>query len=65
MWESFQEPNRFRILDEIDIAESAEAWLRYRKTEIAEQERDDILQSLMAAMDSFAIQAEPLTQEGS
>ena len=50
---------------EIDIAESAEAWLRYRKTEIAEQERDDILQSLMAAMDSFAIQAEPLTQEGS
>ena len=64
MWESFQEPNRFRILDEIDIAESAEAWLRYRKTEIAEQERDDILQSLMAAMDSFAIQAEPLTQEG-
>lgn len=61
---AFRKPNRFRILDEIDIAESAEAWLRYRKTEIAEQERSDILQSLMAAMDSFAIQAEPLTQQG-
>ena len=60
---AFRKPNRFRILDEIDIAESAEAWLRYRKTEIAEQERQDILQSLMAAMDSFAIQAEPLTQQ--
>ena len=61
---AFRKPNRFRIQDEIDIAESAEAWLRYRKTEIAEQERSDILQSLMAAMDSFAIQAEPLTQQG-
>ena len=61
---AFRKPNRFRILDEIDIAENAEAWLRYRKTEIAEQERSDILQRLMETMDSFAIQAEPLIQLG-
>jgi hypothetical protein len=58
-----RKPNRFRILDEIDIAESAEAWLRHRKTEIAEGERNDILQSLMASMDSLAMQGEQLMQQ--
>eukprot|EP00435_Cladocopium_sp_Y103_P056842 s1981_g19.t1 len=56
---AIRKPNRFRILDEIDIAESAEAWLRNRKTEIAEMERGDIVNSLMASMDSFAIQGDP------
>eukprot|EP00435_Cladocopium_sp_Y103_P041334 s1729_g11.t1 len=60
---AIRKPNRFRILDEIDIAESAEAWLRNRKTEIAEMERGDIVNFLMASMDSFAIQGDPGIQQ--
>ena len=61
---ALRKPERFRILDEIDVAESADAWLRNRKTEIAESERNDIIQTLMRSMDSFAIQGDGVFQQG-
>ena len=57
-------PNRFRILNEIDVAESADAWLRNHKTDIADSERNDITQALMRSMDSFAIQRDGNFQHG-
>ena len=51
---AMRKPHRFKTLDEIDVAESADAWLRNRKTEIAEEERSELVSKLMLAMDSFA-----------
>eukprot|EP00435_Cladocopium_sp_Y103_P046847 s436_g13.t1 len=45
--------NRFKLLDEIDVVESADAWLRDRKTEISEYERADLIATFMASLDSF------------
>ena len=64
---AMRKPDRFRILDEIDVAESADAWLRNRKTEIADAERAELVSQLMASMDSFAIHDEvelPLGEQG-
>ena len=60
---ALRKPERYRILDEIDVAESADAWLRNRKTEISESEREDIVKELMRSMDSFAIQDEMVLQQ--
>eukprot|EP00435_Cladocopium_sp_Y103_P042305 s1612_g11.t1 len=49
-----RKPSRLRLLDEVDIAESADAWLRTRKSEVADEERDELVTLLMASMDSFA-----------
>eukprot|EP00435_Cladocopium_sp_Y103_P014586 s4203_g3.t1 len=51
---ALRKPNRFRLLDEVDIAESADAWLRPRKTEVADEERDELVTAVMTSMDSFA-----------
>ena len=55
---AMRKPDRFRLLDEIDVAESADAWLRNRKTEIVDAERAELVSQLMASMDSFAIHDE-------
>ena len=49
-----RKPDRYRILDEVDVAESADAWLRNRKSEVAEEERIEIVKKLMSSMDAFA-----------
>eukprot|EP00435_Cladocopium_sp_Y103_P076223 s59_g82.t1 len=48
--------DRYTLLDEIDIIESADAWLRDRKSEISDDERADLVYTLMSALDSFAVQ---------
>eukprot|EP00435_Cladocopium_sp_Y103_P074536 s47_g49.t1 len=54
--------NRYTLLDEIDIVESADAWLRDRRSEISEEERSELVNTLMSALDSFASQ-EPMVAE--
>ena len=46
----------YTLLDEIDIIESADAWLRDRKSEISDDERADLVHTLMSTLDSFAVQ---------
>ena len=48
--------DRYTLLDEIDIIESADAWLRDRKSEISDDERADLVHTLMSTLDSFAVQ---------
>jgi hypothetical protein len=47
---ALRKPERMKILDEVDILESAGAWLRSRRTDIAKAECDFILFSLETSM---------------
>ena len=47
---ALRKPDRMKILDEVDILESAGAWLRSRRTDIAKAECDCILFSLETSM---------------
>lgn len=47
---ALRKPERMKILDEVDILESAGAWLRSRRTDIAKAECDCILFSLETSM---------------
>eukprot|EP00434_Breviolum_minutum_P043184 symbB.v1.2.038481.t1/scaffold6004.1/size21842/3 len=48
-----RQEKRYKILDEIDVAESAQAWLKARKPEISAIERDSIIEKLESAMGEF------------
>ena len=54
---------RTKKLDEIDVAESAEAWLKIRKKEISKEDRSDIVKKLQASMEEYAHRDEAWVEE--
>ena len=47
---ALRKPNRTKILDEVDILESAGAWLRARRTDIAKEECDHLVSTLETSL---------------
>ena len=45
--------DRSKVLDEVDIVESADAGMKTRKTEISAAERDRLIEGVRLALDEF------------
>lgn len=58
-----RQEKRTKILDEIDVAESAQAWLKARKPEIPADEREGIIKKLENTLGEFVHQQETWIEE--
>ena len=50
---ALRKQDRSKILDEIDIVESASSWMEARKTEIAATERETIVEEFGVSLEEF------------
>ena len=50
---ALRKQDRSKILDEIDIVESASSWMEARKTEIAATERETIVEEFRISLEEF------------
>ena len=55
--------DRSKILDEIDIVESADSWMKARKTEIPPAERNRLVEALRSSLEEFHAIEEALVDE--
>ena len=60
---ALRKDERSKILDEIDIVESASSWMKARKTELPSAERDKLVEELRVSLEEFHSVEESLVDE--